>query len=116
MHAYEHGMSIRCGNGVRRGVSARLFDYTVDYPERWVLLPARARDVSSCTVLLMHYIHDFIHDLCSTGHSAAVQTTHRERVVRCSVLAGPPRLTTSARLQRTLCSSRQTLCCLACAP
>lgn len=43
MHAYEHGMSIRCGNGVRRGVSARLFDYTADYPESCPDNPSRAR-------------------------------------------------------------------------
>ncbi|ETW84694.1 hypothetical protein HETIRDRAFT_116865 [Heterobasidion irregulare TC 32-1] len=46
-HAYEHDMIVRCGDGAQRGVSARLFDYTANYPERWVLLPARARGATA---------------------------------------------------------------------
>jgi hypothetical protein len=34
MHAYEHGIVIRCGDGITRRVFPRFFNYSADYPEK----------------------------------------------------------------------------------
>jgi hypothetical protein len=34
--AYEHGILIKCGDGVVRRVFPRLFTYLADYPEQYV--------------------------------------------------------------------------------
>lgn len=36
MHAYEHGIVILCGDGVKRRVFPRFFVYSADYPEKYV--------------------------------------------------------------------------------
>jgi hypothetical protein len=35
MHAYEHGIVIRCGDGVTRRIFPRFFSYSADYPEKY---------------------------------------------------------------------------------
>ncbi|KAG2739979.1 hypothetical protein P692DRAFT_20756128 [Suillus brevipes Sb2] len=37
MHAYEHGIVIRCGDGITRRVFPRFFTYSADYPEKILL-------------------------------------------------------------------------------
>lgn len=34
LKAYEHGIVIRCGDGVLRRVYPRIFTYSADYPEK----------------------------------------------------------------------------------
>jgi hypothetical protein len=34
MHAYEHGMVVRCADGITRRVFPRFFSYSADYPEK----------------------------------------------------------------------------------
>ncbi len=34
LHAYEHGIVIRCGDGITRHVFPRIFTYSADYPEK----------------------------------------------------------------------------------
>lgn len=34
LEAYEHGIIIDCGDGVRRRVYPRIFIYSADYPEK----------------------------------------------------------------------------------
>jgi hypothetical protein len=34
LQAYEHGMLVKCGDGIIRRVFPRLFTYSADYPER----------------------------------------------------------------------------------
>ncbi|KAG9120430.1 hypothetical protein FRC07_004082 [Ceratobasidium sp. 392] len=36
LHAWQHGIKIRCADGIERRVFPRLFTYTADYPERQV--------------------------------------------------------------------------------
>ncbi len=37
LHAYEHGMVLRCSDGVVRRVYPRIFVYSADYPEKFVV-------------------------------------------------------------------------------
>jgi hypothetical protein len=34
VHAYEHGIVLRCADGVQRRVYPRIFTYSADYPEK----------------------------------------------------------------------------------
>lgn len=34
LHAYEHGVTIKCLDGISRRVFPRLFTYAADYPEK----------------------------------------------------------------------------------
>ena len=34
MHAYEHGIVIKCSDGITRRVFPRFFTYSADYPEK----------------------------------------------------------------------------------
>lgn len=36
MHAYEHGIIIKCADGIDRRVYPRFFAYSADYPEKSV--------------------------------------------------------------------------------
>jgi len=36
-HAYKYGMVVRCSDGVERRVFPRIFTYSADYPEKYVL-------------------------------------------------------------------------------
>jgi hypothetical protein len=38
MHAYEHGIVIKCADGVMRRVYPRFFTYSADYPEKYVMI------------------------------------------------------------------------------
>ncbi|KII95409.1 hypothetical protein PLICRDRAFT_48393 [Plicaturopsis crispa FD-325 SS-3] len=46
LHAYEHGIVIRCADGVTRRVYPRIFTYSADYPEKVLL--ATIRDQGHC--------------------------------------------------------------------
>jgi len=37
MHAYEHGIIIKCVDGILRRVFPRFFTYSADYPEKYAL-------------------------------------------------------------------------------
>lgn len=37
LHAYEHGMVLMCGDGIERRLFPRIFTYSADYPEKYVL-------------------------------------------------------------------------------
>jgi hypothetical protein len=37
MAAYEHGIVITCGDGITRRVFPRIFTYSADYPEKYVI-------------------------------------------------------------------------------
>jgi hypothetical protein len=34
MHVYEHGIFIRCADGIIRRIYPRFFTYSADYPEK----------------------------------------------------------------------------------
>ena len=38
MEAYIHGIVLKCGDGVYRRIFIRLFTYSADYPEKYVVL------------------------------------------------------------------------------
>ena len=37
IHAYRYGMVVKCADGVGRRVYPRIFTYSADYPEKWVI-------------------------------------------------------------------------------
>ncbi len=37
MHAYEHGIVLKCADGVTRRIYPRFFTYAADYPEKCVI-------------------------------------------------------------------------------
>lgn len=37
MEAYEHGVVIKCCDGITRRFYLRIFAYSADYPEKWVI-------------------------------------------------------------------------------
>jgi hypothetical protein len=37
MHAYEHGIVIQFADGILRRIFPRLFTYSADYPEKYVI-------------------------------------------------------------------------------
>ncbi|KAK7680031.1 hypothetical protein QCA50_016977 [Cerrena zonata] len=46
LHAYEHGIVIRCADGILRRVYPRIFTYSADYPEKVLL--ATIRNLGKC--------------------------------------------------------------------
>lgn len=55
LEAYEHGMVVKCGDGVTRRLYPRIFTYTADYPEKCAStqpLPRAFSPNSFCRVLL----------------------------------------------------------------
>ena len=34
MHAFKHGMLVKCGDGIVRRLFPRIFTYSADYPEK----------------------------------------------------------------------------------
>lgn len=38
LEAYRHGIVINCWDGISRRFYPRIFTYSADYPEKWVLL------------------------------------------------------------------------------
>lgn len=38
-HAYKNGIVVKCVDGVVRRLFPRIFTYSADYPEKWVLYP-----------------------------------------------------------------------------
>ena len=34
LHAYEHGIVLKCANGIIRRIFPRFFTYSADYPEK----------------------------------------------------------------------------------
>jgi hypothetical protein len=36
LHAYEHGIVLKCADGVVRRIFPRFFTYSADYPEKYV--------------------------------------------------------------------------------
>lgn len=45
MYAFEHGILVVCGDGITRRVFPRFFQYSTDYPERFVIM-----SVHLCTI------------------------------------------------------------------
>lgn len=37
LHAYRHGIVLKCADGVLRRIFPRIFTYSADYPEKYVL-------------------------------------------------------------------------------
>ena len=37
MHAYEHGIVLKCADGVIRRIYPRFFTYSADYPEKYMI-------------------------------------------------------------------------------
>ncbi len=37
MHAYEHGIVVKCADGITRRIFPRFFTYAADYPEKYVI-------------------------------------------------------------------------------
>ena len=37
VHAYHHGLVLKCADGVTRRIFPRLFTYSADYPEKYVV-------------------------------------------------------------------------------
>ncbi|TDL20865.1 hypothetical protein BD410DRAFT_725117, partial [Rickenella mellea] len=46
LHAYEHGMVVKCSDGITRRIYPRIFTYSADYPEK--VLIATIRDKGRC--------------------------------------------------------------------
>ena len=38
LRAYEHGIVLECGDGVKRRLFPRIFTYSADYPEKYVCI------------------------------------------------------------------------------
>ena len=43
LQAYEHGMAFICGDGIKRRLFPRIFTYSADYPEKYIVLFHRDR-------------------------------------------------------------------------
>ncbi|THU93782.1 hypothetical protein K435DRAFT_669587 [Dendrothele bispora CBS 962.96] len=48
MHAYEHGILVKCGDGVIRRLFPRFFTYSADYPEKVLLASIRSLGRCPC--------------------------------------------------------------------
>ncbi|THU90778.1 hypothetical protein K435DRAFT_675497 [Dendrothele bispora CBS 962.96] len=48
MHAYEHGIVLKCGDGVVRRLFPRFFTYSADYPEKVLLASIRSLGTYPC--------------------------------------------------------------------
>ncbi|KAG2051492.1 hypothetical protein BDR06DRAFT_889839, partial [Suillus hirtellus] len=46
IHAYHHGIVMRCADGILRRVFPRIFTYSADYPEK--ILIVTIKDMGSC--------------------------------------------------------------------
>ncbi|KAG8989787.1 hypothetical protein FRB90_002072 [Tulasnella sp. 427] len=46
LHAYQHGIVVKCGDGVTRRLFPRIFTYSADYPEK--VLIATIRNLGNC--------------------------------------------------------------------
>jgi hypothetical protein len=43
MEAWKHGIVILCCDGIKRRFYPRIFVYSADYPEKWVICSAKCR-------------------------------------------------------------------------
>lgn len=40
IHAYEHGIVLKCADGIFRRIYPRIFTYSADYPEKYMVIVA----------------------------------------------------------------------------
>lgn len=40
LHAYEHGIVLKCADGIFRRIYPRIFTYSADYPEKYAVIVA----------------------------------------------------------------------------
>jgi hypothetical protein len=58
LHAYEHGIVIKCFDGVLRRIYPRIFTYSADYPEKCVSLITYASFANNTQRVLLATIRD----------------------------------------------------------
>jgi hypothetical protein len=54
MHAYEHGILVKCGDGILRRLFPRFFSYSADYPEKILLATIRYLGQHPCPTCLIN--------------------------------------------------------------
>ncbi|KAH9911827.1 uncharacterized protein BXZ73DRAFT_93312 [Epithele typhae] len=54
MHAYEHGIVLMCGDGVKRRIFPRIVTYSADYPEKMLATALRPLSNHPCHRCLIH--------------------------------------------------------------
>ncbi|THV03577.1 hypothetical protein K435DRAFT_817199 [Dendrothele bispora CBS 962.96] len=85
MHAYEHGMLVKCGDGVVRRLFPRFFTYSADYPEKALLATIRTLGRCPCPHCLVE--KNQIRQLGTKGDrsrretKARVDTQHRRNMI-----------------------------------
>ncbi|GJE92524.1 hypothetical protein PsYK624_086780 [Phanerochaete sordida] len=75
MNAYEHGVIIMCGDGLRRRIFPRIFTYSADYPERVLLSCIRYLAGAPCPACLTQKAH-----IVSLGTKADTQRRSKLRM------------------------------------
>lgn len=46
VNAYEHGLVLTCADGIERRLYPRIFTYSADYPEKYVLIYTEFSDIN----------------------------------------------------------------------
>lgn len=55
LHAYRHGIVLRCADGVLRRIFPRIFTYSADYPEKYVLFAKTSMLIDEFQSFNCHY-------------------------------------------------------------
>ncbi|CAE6538191.1 unnamed protein product [Rhizoctonia solani] len=76
LHAWRHGIIVKCADGITRRVFPRIFTYSADYPERVLL--ATIRDKGRCPCVRCLIPMDLIHKM-GTRSDMQARTKHPRR-------------------------------------
>ncbi|THU81836.1 hypothetical protein K435DRAFT_823362 [Dendrothele bispora CBS 962.96] len=80
MHAYEHGILVKCGDGIVRRLFPRFFTYSADYPEKVLLATIRSLGHCPCPHCLVEK-----HQIRQLGmrwdRSPRIDTEHRQNII-----------------------------------
>ncbi|THU90004.1 hypothetical protein K435DRAFT_676718 [Dendrothele bispora CBS 962.96] len=85
MHAYEHGILVKCGDGIVRRLFPRFFTYSADYPEKVLLATIRSLGHCPCPHCLVekHQIRQLgmRWDRSRRINKARIDTEHRQNII-----------------------------------
>ncbi|KIO27586.1 hypothetical protein M407DRAFT_23129 [Tulasnella calospora MUT 4182] len=85
LHAYRHGIVVRCGDGITRRLFPRIFTYSADYPEKVLIAAIRNLGNCPCPLCLVHrddiYLLGTVQDQeTRSGHPRMDDADHQRRV------------------------------------
>ena len=79
LHAYRHGIILKCADGVLRRIFPRIFTYSADYPEKYVFLLASVK-----TIRLLMNSQGFNCNYEGHGRMRMPSLSHTKKFVRFS--------------------------------